>query len=477
MDDLPNQQTGAPIRPPQQPPPPPPVTEQEVKPKTPEQIVAESVSEKLLSSALETSHKLEEELSPDRDTVGHSFGEPIIEEPFHQNVEFQSEHRFSGHPIQQYIYDEEEEDEEYDNEIDIDLSDDQRNESSRENLFIESNTRPEADDLLNIASNESKDTKEEILYHLSDDNVLTAQSYGYGTDLRIDSDHKAQDLSVYELDSEDPFGTPHKQIPRPDSAERDFERFVDKCEPFETITDDIEDKDEPMRASVNLLDLDQSIAPTLSSQPLSAAFGVSEETAVKESHSMVETMPDSLPEPNHALSAVGGAVGSDKSPDLLPSSVVDTDVAESQLHSDPEPTNKRDTELSPNVSPNLDTFESTLEPSYILEQTNQQVLPSQPETDSPPPLPEAVESIAESEEVEQDQFEESPIGSFIETETLVPTQLPIEPEPEDVVTPRTMSSPNESEQAVTTSSSSGQCPFSPSECSSFIAFSLFVYFL
>ncbi|CAG2180599.1 unnamed protein product, partial [Oppiella nova] len=264
-----------------------------------EQRVATNVSQQLLSTAFDEQKAVKEspESVTQSDTSAHAFGDQLVDQSSHQNIEYQSEQRFSGHPIHQYIYDEEEEDEEED-EDDLHVSAPAigAHIGADEDMFgshVSHNTRGEPiDDLIQGSNDSQKITKEEILYQLSDDNVLTAQSYGIGSDLRIGShlDHTLGDVSTeYQLNTEDPFSTPQKQKTDNRQTEESFERFVDKCEPFETIGTDfgITSKE----ATNSLLDFGSSDAQMT---------GISD--APKVSDSKLESTLESEWETNHSLS-------------------------------------------------------------------------------------------------------------------------------------------------------------------------------
>ncbi|XP_054153054.1 reticulon-3-like isoform X2 [Oppia nitens] len=245
-----------------------------VRPGSAEEIVAQNVSQQLLDSALEAqrdSYEPHEDVSvTDLHTNHLTIGQQVIEEEdTHEDFDIQNEQRNSGFPIHQYIYDEEEEDEAEDEEDDED------------DLHV---------DTIPVSGR---------LVSLPDDNK--DNPYGYGTGLSIggssettpSSDNRT---SIYELNKEDPFSTPqkHKTHITKDQSEEDFQRFVDKCEPFETITTDIEisRNDEPKSS---LLDFDSGISqmtgiPNISS---TATTELSEDFTVDASDRL-----ESVSEPN-----------------------------------------------------------------------------------------------------------------------------------------------------------------------------------
>ena len=410
----------------------------DAKRETPEEIVAQNVSQQLLSNAFEF-----QKHERDSEQMVPTFGEPIIEEPIHQNVDIQSEQRFSGIPIQQYIYDEEEEDEEEsDPEDDFHPMEKYGKAEAKSYPMSGSNDKTEnTDNLFELSSGGQQKTSQssaEILYQLSDDNVLTAQSYGIGSDLRIGStasESNSTELSAYELNSEDPFSTPQKHktdINR--KTEEDFERFVEKCEPFETIAN----QDQKPKESIDLLDLDQSMGQTTKVEHQI-------QVVPKESHhSLVESRPDSQFDTNHALSAVVSHIESDKGPEVVPSSAFNTSLNESHIQSIPSSTNRSDTDFNPTLSPNLDCFEPTLTSST---HHFEQAFPSEPvKSYSSDPI-----KTIEEQKISQTSGQKQTSKGDEPKEESIPKKMPKRESPQK-------------EHAVNTSTDEGNnCPFSPSE--------------
>jgi hypothetical protein len=267
---------------------------------TPEQIVATNLSQQVFASNLFESQTQPKQDKSEVEIGRHSAPVDVFGQHLSQTIDKPFEQRLSGHQQEYDVYEYEEDEEDDDSEDSLDRRQTQSRPNIGSDLMFSSSTNQSSTDPF---TGTGVRPKEEILYQLSEDsNVLRAQNYGIGSGLRIDSqnDQNSGNVSVYSLNSEDPFQTPEKKVDQNKQlAEEKYEDLMRREEPFETMSTDFgisskEKSDNLLEFDINspqLSAISHSIGLIESNRNHSQSSGESEDEIIVTSSGQVSKLP------------------------------------------------------------------------------------------------------------------------------------------------------------------------------------------